>query len=243
VANGAIGVHLVKRATDPTTLPRTPSSIAARRRTASDHRSRKKTQRKIDKRILKMQATNVSALVPGVLNLSPRTLAALRDPKTLQRIDSVHVPTKRLFSEVQSSIQPPSQPENFTNSSAGDACMHANYHLHSVQAVQKKLDAMDEFSLQSEETQSDQTSGAFQSPRSISGERKEPIFADMKSGATAQASPSERIVANTSDSADVALAALTTYASKLPKIWKMNGTWEFEVCSVFMLQCKFFNTT
>ena len=122
-----------------------------------------------------MKATNVSALDLGALNLSPRTLAALQDPKTWQRNRPQQMPQKRIFSEVQSSMQQPSKPEFSTNSSAGDTCMHANYHLHSVkfdvQAVQKKLDAMGEFSLQAEETQTDQISRAIQSPRSIYGER------------------------------------------------------------------------
>ena len=79
-----------------------------------------------------MKATNVSALDLGALNLSPRTLAALQDPKTWQRNLPQQMPQKRNFSEVQSSMQQPSKPDFSTNSSAGDALMHANSHLHPV---------------------------------------------------------------------------------------------------------------
>ncbi len=79
----------------------------------------------------KTEATNVP-LDLSDLKLSPRTLAALQDPKTWQRNRLQQMPQKRTFSEVQSSMQQPSKPEFPTNSSAGDALMHANSHLHSV---------------------------------------------------------------------------------------------------------------
>jgi hypothetical protein len=79
-----------------------------------------------------MKATNVSALDLGALNLSPRALAALQEPKTWQRNLPQQMPQKRTFSEVQSSMQQPSKPDFSTNSSAGDALMHANSHLHPV---------------------------------------------------------------------------------------------------------------
>jgi hypothetical protein len=79
-----------------------------------------------------MKAANASALDLSALNLSPRTLAALQDPKTWQRNLPQHMPQKRIFSEVQSSMQSPSKPEISTNSSAGDALKRANSHLHPV---------------------------------------------------------------------------------------------------------------